>query len=98
MYRIVTLPQAERDLDDIVRYLNGFYPSTAQRQYDKLVDAILCLEEHPGKFEAYKPGCFHFAYRKMVVGDYLVFYVVEEKEIVLHRILHGARDISHYQD
>lgn len=96
MYRIVTLPQAERDLDDIINYLNGFYPSTALRQYDKLVEAVLSLEEHPGKFEEYKPGCFQFSYRKMVIGDYLVFYVVEEIEVVIHRILHGARDISHY--
>lgn len=51
MHSIVTLPQAERDLDDIVNYLNGFYSTSALRQYDALVEAILSLEEYPNKFE-----------------------------------------------
>lgn len=96
MHRVVTLPQAERDLDNIITYLNGFYPGSALRQYDALVDAILSLEEYPNKFEEYKPGQFQFGYRKMVVGDYLVFYVVEDAEVVIHRILHGSRDLSRY--
>lgn len=98
MYKIVILPVAEHDLDSIVDYLNGFYPSTAVRQYDRLVEAILTLEEYPNKFEEYRPGQYHYIYRKMVVDDYLVFYVVEETEVVIHRILHGTRDISRYLD
>jgi addiction module RelE/StbE family toxin len=96
VHKIVILPHAEQDLDDIVEYLSGFYPSTAIRQYDQIVSAILTLEEFPNKFEAYKPGQFRFSYRKMVVGDYLVFYVVNDAEGVVHRIMHGKRDISRY--
>lgn len=96
MYRIVTLPQAEHDLDDIVDYLNGFYPGSALRQYDALVNAILSLEEYPNKHEEYKPGRFQLKYRKMVVGDYLVFYVVENVTVVIHRILHGSKNLSRY--
>lgn len=96
MHRIVALPQAERDLDDIVDYLNGFYSSSALLQYDSLVDAILSLEEYPNKFEEYKPGKYQFNYRKMVVDGYLVFYVVEDTEVVIHRILHGSRDLARF--
>ena len=96
MHKIVTLPTAEQDLDDIVEYLGGFYPSTAIRQYDQIISAILSLEEYPNKFEVYKPGQFRYDYRKMVIGDYLVFYVVNDTEVVIHRILHGKRDIGRY--
>jgi len=31
-------------------------------------------------------------YRYLVVGDYLIFYVIQGKTILVHRIIHGARD------
>jgi hypothetical protein len=30
----------------------------------------------------------------LVVDNYLVFYVIEEEVIYVHRIVHGARDYS----
>jgi plasmid stabilization system protein ParE len=36
-------------------------------------------------------------YRKIVIGNYLVFYTVDEKKTVeIHRILPGIRDLSRY--
>ena len=32
--------------------------------------------------------------RSMVVGSYLIFYVVERERIVIYRVLHGRRDID----
>ena len=36
-------------------------------------------------------------YRRMVVGDYLVFYMVKEesKTVEIHRILHETQNIKH---
>ncbi|MEP6890052.1 MAG: type II toxin-antitoxin system RelE/ParE family toxin, partial [Nitrospirota bacterium] len=34
-------------------------------------------------------------YRVLVVDNYLVFYKVKGKTILVYRILHGARDIMH---
>ena len=31
-------------------------------------------------------------YRYLVIGEYLAFYTVEKRSIVVHRILHGRRD------
>jgi toxin ParE1/3/4 len=31
-------------------------------------------------------------YRYLVLDNYLVFYVVEEQAVVVHRIIYGARD------
>jgi toxin ParE1/3/4 len=33
-----------------------------------------------------------YGYRFLVVDNYLIFYTVEEKAIIIHRILHGARN------
>jgi toxin ParE1/3/4 len=47
-------------------------------------------------YKEYGTGHYRFNYRKMVVDDYLVFYVVLDEAIEIHRILHGKRDIGRY--
>ncbi len=92
------LPIAAKDLEDIVNYLAQFYESTAVQQYDRIVGKIQELAEFPEMYEAYSGGQFHQFYRRMPVDKYLVFYVVRDDVIEIHRILHGSRDIRRYLD
>ncbi|MDR2599925.1 MAG: type II toxin-antitoxin system RelE/ParE family toxin [Oscillospiraceae bacterium] len=92
---VIYLPKAISDQADIKTYLSQFYPGTAKRFFTLLKKKISRLKTHPYSCPVYEdvPD-----YRKLVVGNYLVFYVVSEnKEIVeVHRILHGSRDISQH--
>lgn len=36
------------------------------------------------------------AYRRIIVGNYLIFYVVIEDMIVVRRVLYGRRDIDRF--
>lgn len=98
MRKVVMLPIAEHDLADVVDYLAQFYESTALRQYDRIVEKIKELPNFPEKYEAYMTGQYLLAYRRMPVDNYLVFYVVLEDTIEIHRILHGSRDIKRNLD
>ncbi|KKM10697.1 plasmid stabilization system [Clostridiales bacterium PH28_bin88] len=98
MRRIVMLPRAVQDLEDVIDYLSQFYASTAIKQYDRIVSKIQELPHFPHKYEEYGAGHYRFSYRRMVVDDYLVFYVVLDDAIEIHRILHGKRDIRRYLD
>lgn len=98
MYRIVMLPLAVQDLEDITDYLSQFYASTAIKQYDRIIEKINDIPPFPNKYEEYGKGQYHNAYHRMVVDDYLVFYVVLDDVIEIHRILHGKRDIGRYLD
>lgn len=98
MRRIVMLPRAAQDLEDVVDYLSQFYASTAIKQYDRIVSKIQELPRFLEMCEEYGAGHYHFAYRRMVVNDYLVFYVVLDDAIEIHRILHGKKDIGRYLD
>lgn len=40
IHRIVMLPRAVQDLEDIVDYLSQFYTSTAIKQYDRNIEKI----------------------------------------------------------
>jgi plasmid stabilization system protein ParE len=38
------------------------------------------------------PNLMQMGYRYLVVENYLVFYVVEARAVIIHRILHSARN------
>jgi addiction module RelE/StbE family toxin len=90
---VIYLPKAIFDQADIKTYLSQFYPGTSKRFFDLLKKKIIRLKTHPYSCPVYEDDP---DYRKLVVGDYLVFYIVNEdtKIIEIHRILHGSRNIS----
>ena len=92
-FRIVFQTKAEQDLDGIEEYLSQFYPSTVTNFFIKLKEKVLRLKEQPYLYPVYEDDSY---FRKMTVGDYLLFYNVNEKlELVtVHRIFHSSRDIN----
>lgn len=90
-YKVVFLPAADKNLVDIDNYLNQFYPNTAANFFSKLDKKISHLQTNPYTGAIY---ICNENYRKLTVGDYLVFYVVDEKKntVEVHRVLHGSRD------
>ena len=94
-YTIRYLKIAKDDLKEIRSYLSQFYPSTTQGFLSSLRKQAGLLKSTPLMCEKYRDDTF---YRKMVIGDYSVFYHVDEtKQVVeIHHILHGSRDIKQY--
>lgn len=62
-YKIKYLPLAVQDLNDIARYLSGFYPKTASRVLKELREKITKLGDTPKMCEVYH---LDPAYRRMV--------------------------------
>jgi len=94
-YRIRYLPKAVVNRNEIKIYLSQFYPSTAGKFFAMLKEKTARLKEFPYSCPAYE---YVPDYRVLVVGDYLVFYVVNEeaKLIEVHRILHSSQDINQH--
>jgi addiction module RelE/StbE family toxin len=94
-YKLRYLDLAKIDVKEIKEYLTQFYPSTPAKFLTALKEKITSLSDMPYRYEAYADNP---AYRKLSVYDYLVFYKVDEenKVVKIHRVLHGARDISRY--
>lgn len=97
-YKIVLLPSAKRDLSDMVDYLSQFYPATALKKYDRIIEKIGLLQDMPNMCEEYPTAVSEYNYRKMVVDDYLVFYVVINDTVEIHNIINGKFDVSKYLD
>jgi len=92
MYELKYLPFAKNDLKDIINYLTSFYPGTPNRFKESLRIRITNLKEHPLMYPVYDALPI---YRYIVVGDYNVYYTVNDitKTIEVHRIIRSIRDI-----
>ena len=93
VYKVKIYPAARQDLSDIVDYLNTLSQDTALKYYDLLTEEILSLREMPERCP--RPRDLALAakgYRYLIVGNYLVFYVVSGDTVQIRRILYGRRD------
>ena len=94
-YKIKYLPLAVQDLNDIARYLSGFYPKIASRVLKEMRDKIAKPGDNPKMCEIYP---LDPVYRQMVVEQYLVFYQVNDyaRAVEIHRILRGSWNLPQY--
>jgi plasmid stabilization system protein ParE len=92
-YEVKLLGLAEKDIDEICRYLSRFYPGTPGRFLDTLEKDFDNISLNPNMFPKYE---YNKEYRKMVTGDFLVFYKTDEanNQIYIYRILHGKRNVG----
>ncbi len=92
-YDVRIFPTAQQDLLDVIDYLNTLSKDAALRYYDRLVSEIASLSTMPERCP--RPRDLALAakgYRYLVVGNYLVFYVVVGSVVQIRRILYARRD------
>ncbi|MBF8435532.1 type II toxin-antitoxin system RelE/ParE family toxin [Halanaerobiaceae bacterium Z-7014] len=93
-YNIRYLPLAQKDLNEIVSYLQTDSPDYAEKLIDQFDNEIsqLILFPYKGKVpedESLKKK----NYRMLIIDNYIIFYVVFETNnlIEIRRIIHGKR-------
>jgi len=96
-YKVNLTEPAENDLRDIVRYISSQLnaPVSALNMMQALQEAIAKLETTALARPLVRDDRLAaFGYRLLVVKNYIVFYVVNEKEkfVDVDRILYGRRD------
>ena len=92
-YEVRIFPTAQQDLLDVIDYLNTLSQDTALKYYDRLTSEIASLSTMPERCP--RPRDLALAakgYRYLVVGNYLVFYVVAENVVQIRRILYARRE------
>jgi len=94
-YKVRFSPFAKEDRKEIKTYLSGFYPKTPQRFDNALKEHIANLKENPYMYPEYHENT---DYRRMTVGNYIVFYKINETEtqIDIYRILRASWDLPKY--
>ncbi len=91
-YQLRYLPAAVQDLLDILDYIARDNPDAARALVDRVERAIGRLARFPRSGRAPRDARLRLrGYRLLVVGDYLIFYVVIRRTVQIRRVIHGAR-------
>jgi len=96
-YEVLISDKANDDMEAIYSYISEtlFAPETAAKQYDRIADAILSLEEMPERIKIMDSEPERSkGLRPLLVDNYTVFFVVEADLVNIVRVLYSASDIS----
>ena len=85
---------AEQDFLDLIEYVAAENLSAAHHLTNRIEQGLRQLQQYPliGKVPA-DPKLARMGYRVLIVDDYLIFYKVRGKTVLVYRIIHGAQDI-----
>jgi len=92
-YQVRLLSIAEEDFTEIISFIAADNPTAAGTIANKIEKNLELLSDNPnlGRIPR-EEEIRNLGYRYLIVQNYLILYTIEEKTIVVHRILHGARN------
>ena len=95
--KILFLPIAREDIELIVLYISDclYAPKAALDFLYKIEQVIDSLKTFPFTYPVYettKP--LDFEYRMIPVKNYLIFYVVTEDIVEIHRVIYSKMDLT----
>lgn len=97
MHKLIYLPLAQKDLRDIINYIADILkaPKAARDLVDLLDSSISRLALFPYSCKVYQPiEPLKDEYRVLPVKNYLVFYVANEQEVEIHRIVYAKMNLE----
>ena len=88
-------PQAVADLDEIWDYLRSESGTSqiANRIVDSITQRFLLLGRYPHLGRA-RDDDFSTGMRSFPVGEYVIVYLVQGKDVMILRVVHGRRDLE----
>jgi toxin ParE1/3/4 len=88
-------PQASADLDNIWYYVANDSGSSeiADQVIDSITDRFFLLGGHPYLGRS-RDDDFGIGLRSFPVGEYVIVYLVEDKDVLILRVVHGRRDME----
>jgi len=92
-FKIRLLKVAEEDFIEIISYIAADNPTAASKLADKIEKNLKLLSENPklGRIPR-DEEIRNLGYRYIIIHNHLIFYTIDERTILVHRILHSARN------
>lgn len=89
------LPVALDDLISIFDWIADDSTANADKFLRKLDQQMRNLENHPSLGRIPRDERLKITgYRVLIIESYLVFYIVRDKKVEIHRIIHGSRHLD----
>ena len=97
-YNVSLSPEAVSDLLNIKKYISEELENStaAEKMIASIMSRLRQLKEFPYSGVSLSSKIdVDTEYRYLVCGKYLAFYIVEKTDVVVDRVLYGARDYIH---
>ena len=95
-YSVNITGEALADMESLYNYIAYTLksPDNAMRQYNRLADAIMTLDEFPERYGIFNSEPeYSLGIRRMTVDNFLVCYVVDDYSVTVIAVLYGASDV-----
>ena len=96
-YTVEITDRALEDMEEIYAYIADQLqaPENAIRQYNRIADAVLSLNEFPERIHVMKSKPEQTTgLRQLLVDNFSAFYLIEDDRVIVTRVLYSASDIS----
>jgi toxin ParE1/3/4 len=94
-YSVLIYPKAENDIKETKTYFEEILKTSPTPLFEKILTQIDLLEENPFIFPLLKdPYLNQQGYRMIPIDNFLIFYVIKEREVQIHRFLYGRRNYN----
>ena len=92
-FSVRLLSIAEEDFTEIVSFIAADNTKAALNLADKIEKNLELLADNPllGKSPS-DSDLKLLGYRYLIIENYIIFYTIEKRTILIHRRLHGARN------
>lgn len=92
-FSVRLLSIAEEDFTEIISFIASDNVKAAGNLANKIEKNLELLSDNPllGKTPS-DSDLKLLGYRYLIIENYLIFYTIEKRTILIHRILHGARN------
>jgi len=86
-YDVITLPEAELNMEDVYLYIKDDSPQNASNWYQRINEAILSLEEMPFRCPlAPEDSYFDEEIRHLIVGKYRIIYTIDDDTVFVFKV------------
>ncbi len=92
MFKIILKRLAANDIDDIAAYIQQDNPLRAQSFTEEMSDKISVIAERPLSFP--NRDDLSQGLRAALIGKYIILFSLNETEVHIIRVVHGARDVN----
>jgi plasmid stabilization system protein ParE len=96
-YEVLISDKANEDMEAIYKYIAEtlLVPATAAKQYDRIAEAILSLENMPERLKIIDSEPEHSkGLRTLIIDNYTVFFVIRNEMVYITRVLYSSSNIS----
>ena len=92
-YQIRLLRIAEEDFTEILKFIADDNPTAAESIATEIEKNLELLSDNPhlGRIPR-DEEIKNLGYRYIIVQNYIIFYTIEGRTVLIHRIIHGARN------